>query len=312
MVAAPVGFQCPDCSGHVPGPRSHKIMTALPRGADGKRHPRSVMRNATVTWVVVGLCGFGFLLELVAGSNAVFARFGMVPLAVADGELWRLLTSVFLHAGLLHLAFNMLVLIMIGPALEAILGHLRFVVLYVLSAIGGAVFSYALSAPLSLSVGASGAIFGLMGGLVVAGRKLSIDITQVAVLIAINLVISFLPGVGIDWRAHVGGLVTGAVTGAVLAHSQGRHRNLVQAAGCTIIAAFLLGVVLWRGDSLRSNVEGIYTSPSTLTSATSQRAASINGSPAFMCYPAGHTSTGAAESGRYPQLPPTLGRTTRM
>lgn len=259
------------------------MMRTRPTGTRRTRQANSVMRNAVVTWVLVGVCGFGFLVEMVAGSDAIFARFGLVPLAIADGEYWRLLTSAFLHAGLLHLAFNLLVLIMIGPALEAMLGHLRYLVLFVLSALGGAACSYALAAPLSLSVGASGAIFGLMGGLVVAGRKLSIDITQVVVLIAINLVISFLPGMGIDWRAHVGGLVTGALTGAVLAHAPRRHRELAQAAGCVIILALLLGVVLWRGDSLRANLVGIHTSKSTLTNADG-----------------------------YPQLSPILGRTTPM
>ena len=268
-------------------------MIAQSRRQHRARQPASVMRNATVTWVVVGVCAFGFLLELVAGSDAIFARFGLVPLAIADGEYWRLITSAFLHAGLLHLAFNMLVLIMIGPALEAILGHLRFVVLFVLSAIGGAVCSYALSAPLSLSVGASGAIFGLMGGLVVAGRKLSIDITQVAVLIAINLVISFLPGMGIDWRAHVGGLVTGAVTGAVLAHSPPGRAVLLQGVGCAVILVVMLAVVFWRTDALRSSMRPQPTPVSGYAAAN-------------------EAVFSAAEQRSYPQVPPKLGRTTLL
>lgn len=199
---------------------------------------------------MVGLCAAGFVLELVAGSEVIFARFGLMPAAVAEGEIWRLLTSAFLHVGFLHLAFNMLVLIMIGPALEAMLGHIRYLVLFLLSALGGAVCSYALAEPMSLSVGASGAIFGLMGGLLVAGRKFSVDVTQVAVLIGINLVISFLPGAGIDWRAHVGGLVTGAVVGAILAHSPRDYSVWLQVVGCVLVAALLLAVAMWRTGQL--------------------------------------------------------------
>lgn len=293
MVAAPVGFQCPECAGQSPASQPASTLTAQSGGLRRARAPKSIMRNATVTWVLVGLCGFGFLLELVAGSDLIFAKYGLVPLAVADGEWWRLLTGAFLHAGLIHLAFNLLVLIMIGPAVEAMVGHVRFLVLFVLSALGGATFSYAQSAPLSLSVGASGAIFGLMGALVVAGRKLSIDVTQVAVLIGINLVISFLPGVGIDWRAHIGGLVTGALTGAVLAHAPRRHTALTQALGCAVIMIVMVGVVSWRTEALRAGL------PPQFASTTANAAAQ-------------HVESGPGSPVGCPQVPPTLGRTTAV
>lgn len=242
MVAAPVGFQCPDC---VAGASTRQ---SVPRTVAGS----NPIRAAYVTWTIVGLCVLVFVVELLAGTQLIAGKFGLSPLAVAAGEIWRLLTSAFLHAGILHLGFNMLVLIMIGPALESILGHLRYLTLYLLSALGGATLSYLLSAPTSLSVGASGAIFGLMAGLVVAGRRLSFDIGQVLMLIGINLVISFVPGGGIDWRAHVGGLVVGAVAAAVLTHAPNRYRNLVQSLGCLLIFAILATVVFWRTDELRS------------------------------------------------------------
>ena len=133
------------------------------------------------------------------------------------------------HGSFLHIAFNMYVLFALGPTLERILGHSRYLILYVLAAIGGGVASYVFSDMRTVSVGASGAIFGLMGALVVAGRRLRYDVTQVLVLLGINVVIGFIAS-GVDWRAHLGGLVTGA-RGGDHGPSSPRHRMAVQVGG---------------------------------------------------------------------------------
>ena len=114
---------------------------------------------------------------------------GLNSSLVAQGptEWYRIVSSGFIHFGLLHIAFNMYVLFALGPTLERILGHVRFTALYLLSALGGAVASYFFSDITTVSVGASGAIFGLMGALVVAGRRLRYDVTQVLVLLGICL-----------------------------------------------------------------------------------------------------------------------------
>ncbi len=205
MTSAAVGFQCPGC---------------VAAGAAAVRSPRTVaggglIGRPTVTYSLIGINLAAFAVQLVVGINALAADFGMWPFGIAIGnEWWRLLTSAFLHGSFLHIAFNMFVLFALGPALERVLGHVRYLLLYLVAAMGGSVASYVFSDIRTVSVGASGAIFGLMGALIVAGRRLQTDIRQVAILLSINVVIGFIAP-GVDWRAHLGGLVVGALVAAV-------------------------------------------------------------------------------------------------
>lgn len=198
----------------------------------------------------MGLCVAFFLMAVAGGVQAAVVNWGMMPLAIAEGEAWRLLTSAFVHASIVHLGFNMLVLYLLGPSLEMILGHVWFLVLYLLSALGGTTMSYLLLSPAGVSVGSSGAIFGLMGALVVAGRRFRFDVRQVVILLAINLVIGLALGSFIDWRAHFGGLLVGTATAAVIAYAAGRHKDWYRAAGCLLIALALTSVVAWRTSAL--------------------------------------------------------------
>ena len=135
---------------------------------------------------------FSLRSQYLEGINQVALEYGMYPVAIAQGgEWWRLFTSAFLHGSFIHIAFNMYVLFFLGPTLERILGHARFTVLYLLAALGGSVASYWFSDLGTVSVGASGAIFGLMGALIVAGRRMRYDISQVLLLLAINVAIGF-------------------------------------------------------------------------------------------------------------------------
>ena len=145
----------------------------------------------------------------------------------------------------------MYVLFAFGPTLERILGRWRFIVLFLLSAVGGSVASYVFSDVRTLSVGASGAIFGLMAALVVAGRRLRYDITQVVVLIIINVAIGFFSA-GTDWRAHLGGLATGAAVAAVFVLPERRNRLTVQILGITVIFVGLVGVAIWRTNQIQA------------------------------------------------------------
>lgn len=163
MISASVGFQCPEC---VHGAAASTPRIKTPIGAPATEKP-------TVTYALIGINVFAFLLMLVSGIDQTATQWGMFPPSIAlDNEWWRLVTSAFLHGGWLHIAFNMYVLYALGPSLERVLGHSRYLVLYLMAALGGAVCSYAFSDVMTVSVGASGAIFGLMGALVVAGRKL--------------------------------------------------------------------------------------------------------------------------------------------
>jgi len=152
--------------------------------------------------------------SLIGPSWAVF-MFGLHPPAVANGDWWRLITATFLHGSLLHLGFNMLALWILGTQVEIYLDSKKFLLLYFVSAIGGSLASFYFSPPATFSIGASGAIFGLMGAFIVIGKKLRADVSQIMILLLINVVLGFTVS-GIDWRAHLGGLVAGAVFTKVL------------------------------------------------------------------------------------------------
>jgi membrane associated rhomboid family serine protease len=241
MIPAAVGFQCPECVA------AGQAAVREPRTAFGGR----ITTSSTVTISLIGVCVAIFIVQFLVGVNAVAADWGMWPAAVAINDEWyRLLTSVFLHGSLLHLAFNMYVLFVLGPPLERLLGHARFLMLFLIAGLGGAVASFTFSSINTVSVGASGAIFGLMGALVVAGRHLRADITQVLVLIGINVVIGFIAP-GVDWRAHLGGLLTGAAVAFVFSKApSGKQQTLVQVVGCAGIVLVLAGVAMWRADQI--------------------------------------------------------------
>lgn len=240
MIAAPVGFQCPDC-----------VAANQPAVATRGGAALSETARPTVSYSLVAICVAVYVLQWVIGDQLV-ANYAMRPVSIAFGEdYYRLLTAVFLHGSILHLAFNMYVLVVLGPTLERILGHARFLVLFILAGLGGSAASYAFSDPTTWSVGASGAIFGLMGALLVAGQRLRYDVSMVLVLVVINVVIGFVFSSGIDWRAHLGGLATGAAVAAVMVTPQGKERRpAVEWGGVVVIALAILAVVVWRTSSL--------------------------------------------------------------
>ena len=213
----------------------------------------------TVTFVLIGINVVAFLLMLVSGIDETATQWGMFPPSIAlDNEWWRLITSAFLHGGWLHIAFNMYVLYALGPSLERVLGHSRYLVLYLMAALGGAVCSYAFSDVMTVSVGASGAIFGLMGALVVAGKKLRYDISQVLILLAVNFAIGFLAP-GVDWKAHVGGLVIGAAVAAIFVLPPARLRIPAQVIGIAALLAVLVIVTLVRTQQILDMVTPVGT-----------------------------------------------------
>lgn len=208
MTPAAVGFQCPGCA-------SDSQVVITPRSTN-----RYLNRQAA-TWTkrLVILISSIYLLQLlsqtlVARNWAIF-MFGLHPPAVASGDWWRLITATFLHGSLIHLGFNMLALWILGTQVEAFIGSKKFLILYFASALGGSLFSFYFSPPATFSIGASGAVFGLMGAFVVIGRKVNADISQIMVLLVINLVLGFTVS-GIDWRAHLGGLLTGIIVTKLL------------------------------------------------------------------------------------------------
>jgi membrane associated rhomboid family serine protease len=196
---------------------------------------------------LIGICVVAYLAELVVpGFEENFYSRGV---EIANGEYYRLLTAAFLHAGLLHLLFNMLALYFLGPPLEAALGRARFIALYMLSALGGSVASYAFASPLQASLGASGAIFGLFGATLIVSRRLNADVAGIAVVLGFNLVLSFtIPN--IDWRAHVGGLIVGLIVAAGFVYAPRARRDLLAYALCGLLLAGEVAVALWRTSEI--------------------------------------------------------------
>ncbi|MGH9182728.1 MAG: rhomboid family intramembrane serine protease [Acidimicrobiales bacterium] len=229
MVTAPVGFHCPPCV----------------RAAPGVHTLRDTRPAATVTVVLIALNAAAFLPALggagaaIGSANPLARDFALVGPAVAEGEWWRLVASGFLHYGIVHIGFNMVILYQLGLMLEPALGRLRFATLYLTALLGGA-FGALVLQPEAFTAGASGAVFGLMGAAVVGMRHRGVDPTQsgIPALLAINLVLTFaIPGISIG--GHLGGLAGGAAAGAVLFATEGpgATRRATGVAGCVLIAA---------------------------------------------------------------------------
>jgi len=249
MRSASVGFQCPEC---------------VAAGAKSVRTPRTALGGrvsldtSRVTTILIGLNVAVFVLSL--GVRNLDLRFGNLAfggdpltgqvIGVAQGQYYRLLTSAFLHAGILHILFNMFALAQIGPVLEQALGRARYLALYLLSALGGSVVAFLFAPPNQPSVGASGAIFGLFGAYYVVVRRMGGETGPIVVLLAVNLVITFtVPN--IDFRAHLGGLVTGALLAAAFAYApRGPRQALMQGGACALLAAACVVAVVVRTAAL--------------------------------------------------------------
>lgn len=245
---APVGIQCVDCV------REQAKGTRVGRTAFGGGLARGAPR---VTQAIIAGCVVLYLLQLSLGDQ-VTGELAFAPF-LALAEPWRFVTSAFLHSpGLvLHILFNMYALWLTGPYLEQQLGRVRFLALYLLSAIGGSVFFLLLADPFDRqqwfggAVGASGAVFGLFAALLVVNRRLGRDSGPIMVVIGINAVLGFLiPNVA--WEAHLGGLVTGLAVAAVLAYAPRQGRTGVQVAGLAAVGVVLVALVAVKAASVPS------------------------------------------------------------
>ncbi|MGN6443310.1 MAG: rhomboid family intramembrane serine protease [Arthrobacter sp.] len=247
--AAAVGFQCVDCVNETQ--RATPEVRTVYGGAVATGKP-------LVTFGIIAACVVVYALQMLIPGDWVYKQFAYNNIFAAPQygafEPWRMITSAFLHSpdSLLHILLNMYTLWIFGQALEPILGRLRFLALYLISAFGGSV-GYLLLNPLLVPgqglvglVGASGAIFGLFGAMLLVQRQRGGDTRQLWVLIAINGVIGFLIP-HIAWQAHLGGLITGGLCAAVLAYApRGRRRGLIQAMGLAGVFALLIAVTWVR------------------------------------------------------------------
>ncbi len=214
MVEAPVGFHCPECLREARLPWSRRVRA---RG----RLLRLGLSPGKVSGALVVVNALVLLADLLVGGRLTQLGASFPP-AIARGEYWRLLTPVFLHAGLLHLALNSYAILIFGPGLEGLLGTGWFLALYFLSGLAASATSYAFSWRLAYSVGASGAVFGLLGAWVALhwrrrhfSRQARQGLASLLLLVGLNVAFGLvMPAV--DNLAHVGGLAGGFLAGLAL------------------------------------------------------------------------------------------------
>jgi len=226
QVESAVGFLCPGDAGGTPKQLSRQRSRV---GLSGQ--PKLTVTIIAVTVLI-------WLLQLSPVGQTVEIYFAYTPLATTIAP-WQMLTAAFLHGSWLHLLFNMYTLYIFGQVLEPMLGRARFLALYLIAAFGGSVAVLLFSNPASSVVGASGAIYGLMGAYFVLLRAIGERSGQLTGLIAINLIFSFISP-GISWQAHIGGLLVGAAVAAIYSATRKPEQKTLQGLGLLVLIAGLI------------------------------------------------------------------------
>ena len=249
---------CPACM--TPAPVGHHCHECVAEARRSARRPLRLRGPRSATAVLIGINVAVFVIEIVLGGLrdlGVLVRMGaMVPLLVAQGEFWRLFTAMFLHAGPLHLAFNTFALYLFGNLVEGSLGTARFVAVYLLSGVFAGTASFALNPPGAVGVGASGAVFGILGAWLTYNlRRRSLSLAQAnirgaLILIGFNLLLGFTVR-GVDNVAHIGGLVAGMVAGiAVEGFGPRTLRPAIRVLGLVALLGVTVGIAMWRAGQL--------------------------------------------------------------
>lgn len=275
MRDAAVGFQCPACV--TLGARETRQGMA-PYGGRSSGDPSLTSK------VLIGLNAAVFLLVFTTGglasrwydALALLPRGRCVPAGdpgsyypgiglerlctsspsrdwvdgVAGGAWWQMATSAFTHAEIWHIGFNMLALWVLGPQLELMVGRVRFLAIYLLSAFAGSVMVYWLADPSGSTLGASGAVFGLMGALLVVVHKTGGNVTPILVWLGINAVITLVNTQSISWQGHLGGLLGGLVVSALVVYAPRRARVPVQLGGLALLTLLLAALTVVRTIAL--------------------------------------------------------------
>ena len=250
MVFAPVGIRCPDHAGQTQG--AAKVSRGIKRASfEGT--------GAVVTKALVAINVGIYLLELALGGtingtgNSVYENGFLAAPLVDQGDWWRLLSAAFLHYGPVHLAFNMLALWWFGSAVEQVLGRGRYLLLYLVSGLAGSAGAL-LASPNAATVGASGAIFGIMGAaLVLEQQRIYVFGGGALSVIALNLVFTFaVPGVSIG--GHIGGLIGGALGTLALSRFGRSHAvygrpGLAGVAGLIGVGVVSVAIAFWASQN---------------------------------------------------------------
>jgi membrane associated rhomboid family serine protease len=238
MTSTSVGMRCPDCAS-----QKTKVVTAATLGGPPQLTYALIAINV-LAFVAIQADAFR---GLIGGGISDYAKTALYGPAIADGEWWRIVTSGFMHAGILHIAFNMYVLYWLGSMLEPSIGKLRFGIIYFVSLVGGSFGALLLSGN-TLTVGASGAVFGLMGAGFIWMRARGIDPMQsgLGILIVLNLALGFVVS-GISIGGHIGGLISGGLVAYLmfdLAERRGLSSSVVYGLSVVLGVALLVGSVL--------------------------------------------------------------------
>ncbi|WP_349865437.1 rhomboid family intramembrane serine protease [Leifsonia sp. WHRI 6310E] len=236
-----VGFVCPECMAEQRATAPKTKPAWIPR-LTGAGAP-------VVTYAIIAVCVVVFILQSlpVIGAQVTQAiQYAGVYSDPRAFEPWRMLTSVFAHASIIHILLNMYTLWIFGSILEPMLGRLRFLGLFLISGFAGSVGVLLLGNPLQPVVGASGAIFGMFGAFFIIQRRLGGNATQILVLVALNIGIGFLPGLNIAWQAHVGGLIGGVLVGLIYVETRKASRRALQLPLVIVLSVLLIALSLIR------------------------------------------------------------------
>jgi membrane associated rhomboid family serine protease len=269
MRDAAVGFQCPECVAE------GKKTTRSGRTAYGGLRPTNASTTTLVliginvaVWLAIlasgagssrlvdilalrpnGLCsvpgqgGFDVARGLCAGNGGEW-----LP-GVSDGAYWQLVTSAFTHVQVLHIAFNMFALYLFGPQLEIYFGRVRYLALYFISALTGSALVYWAGPEFTPTVGASGAIFGLLGAMLVVSLKIRVNVQGIVVLLAVNFLMTATIS-NISWQGHVGGFGGGVLVAGILVYAPRQHRTAYQSAGLVAVTAVTVLAIVARTAAL--------------------------------------------------------------
>jgi membrane associated rhomboid family serine protease len=273
MREAAVGFQCVDCvSQGARETRQGLAMFGGARSSDPRLTTFVLIGINAVIWLAISATGRASsrlvdLLSLMPVGRCDASEPGMYypgitaeglcaradgiwVAGVADGAVWKVFTYAFTHVEIWHIAFNMMALFFFGPPLEQLLGRARFLAVYLLSAFGGGVVALWLADPTSHTVGASGAIFGLLGALAVLALKGLVNRSFVMQNLALGVVVTVIGWQFISWQGHLGGLLVGAAATAAIAYAPKQRRSVVQWSAMAALLVALVALVAVRALAL--------------------------------------------------------------
>ena len=268
MVDAAVGFQCPECTKE--GARQMR-QGVLPYGGHPSRDPRLT----SIVLIVINTAIF-----LLSGVTSLGDRFSLAPrgvclaandansyypgvlqaacaangghwvAGVSSGAWWQIVTSVFTHLTVIHLAVNMFSLFIIGPIVERVLGRTRFLILYGIAGLAGSASVMWLTSPETSTVGASGALFGLMGALLLLSYKARGNYRQVLIVLGANIAFTLFYVGTISWQGHFGGLVAGLLAGWIIAYAPRARRPQIQLYGLSAVTIVVVAAIVARAVML--------------------------------------------------------------